>query len=334
MTIAIPHGDATEAGGADPTELFLKRITDADDAIQTDEGTHEDHDDEDAVEVDEDAEELSEDAEHEDSGEDDAKPESKTQVELNDDAVVKVKVDGEEKEFSLASLKRLAGQEAALNRKQQEAAEIRKRADEAVNAYAHSLMHLREKAVERFKPFEGTNLLLMSKHLSAEDLALVTEQAQAARADLDFFDNELRGLSAKREQEQQVRLKADAEVAWKTLSDPEKGIPNWNMNLYNDLLGYCITDLGMERQQVLGLVDANAWKIIHDSYSFRKGQKALVEKAKPVAKTAKKQVIKSSSTAVAQTAKPNDEKKLLNRLRQTGDANDAADLFFARATRK
>src|SRR3546814_20739928 len=53
-----------------------------------------------------------------DDGSNDEKPAPKAVPE--DDAVVKVVVDGEEKEVTVGSLKRLAGQEAALTRKSQE----------------------------------------------------------------------------------------------------------------------------------------------------------------------------------------------------------------------
>lgn len=344
MTNAIPTGDASEAGSADAADMFFKRITDADDAIldheedETTEGT----DDEVEDEADTDAEEPSDEAEDEDSDgdeEDNSDEQSdtkskKTSIDLSDETTVRVKVDGVEQEFSLGSLKRLAGQEAALTRKSQEAAEVRKRADEAVEAYAHSLLHLRQKAAERFAPFEGTNLLLMSKHLTAEELAIVNEQANAARADLAFFDQELSTLARKREQEQNAALKAQAEESWKVLSDPQTGIQGWNMNLYNDLLGYMIQDLGFNQQTALTLVDPGAWRVVHDSYLYRKGQKALQTKAKPVAKSpAVKKVIKSSSPVATQKARPDNEAKLMNRLKSSGDADSAADLFLARATR-
>src|SRR3546814_10534101 len=53
-----------------------------------------------------------------DDGSNDEKPAPKAVPE--DDAVVKVVVDGEETEVTVGSLKRLAGQEAALTRKSQE----------------------------------------------------------------------------------------------------------------------------------------------------------------------------------------------------------------------
>jgi hypothetical protein len=336
MTIAI-HTDATEAGGADPADLFFNRMQDADEAIQgQDEETNENDNDEAEEPTEDDADENqpSEDEGEEDSETNEAEESSKTAVELDDNAVVKVKVDGAEQEFTLGSLKRLAGQEAALTRKQQEAADIRKHADEAGSAYFAALQHLREKAVERFKPFEGTNLLLMSKHLSAEELAIVTEQAQAARAEVDFFDSELQNHARKREHEQGVKLKADAEVAWKALSDPNTGIPNWGMNLYNDLLGYTINEIGIDKQTALTLVDPNVWKVLHDSYLYRKGQKARETKVKPVAKPSGNKTVKSSSPVTSQVAKPQNETKLMNQLRASGDIDTAADLFLARATRK
>lgn len=66
-------------------------------------------------------------------------------VEVKDEHKFKVTVDGEEREFSLGQLKRLAGQEAALTRKSQEVAETRKTLDNQ-NA---ALLARSAKALER-----------------------------------------------------------------------------------------------------------------------------------------------------------------------------------------
>jgi hypothetical protein len=68
------------------------------------------------------------DAEGDDEGddgegdEDDKEGDETPTVEIKDDHKFKVTVDGEEREFTLGSLKRLAGQEASLTRKSQEVA--------------------------------------------------------------------------------------------------------------------------------------------------------------------------------------------------------------------
>ena len=55
-----------------------------------------------------------------------------TEVELSEDALVEVQVDGETQQVSLKSLKRLHGQEASLTRKSQDVAARRKEAEEAL----------------------------------------------------------------------------------------------------------------------------------------------------------------------------------------------------------
>src|SRR3546814_1978025 len=59
-----------------------------------------------------------------------------------DDAVVKVVVDGEETEVTVGSLKRLAGQEAALTRKSQEVEVVGGRRSEEHTSELQSLMRI------------------------------------------------------------------------------------------------------------------------------------------------------------------------------------------------
>ncbi|MFK5596840.1 hypothetical protein ACFZ8E_07525 [Methylobacterium sp. HMF5984] len=347
MTEAIRE-DAFEAGGADPADLFFNRMQDAD-TLSENENEDENHDDHDAgtdedADADEGADEATQDDEDADESESDETVETKAEkapVEITDDAVLKHKVDGVEMTFTGRDLKILAGRNAVIQRKEQEVADLRKRAEEIGGVATATLKHLREQALERFKPFEGTNLLLMSKHLSADELAIVTEQAQKAKAELDYFDNELENVSKRNQEDEATRkraedaqLKESAEASWKQLSDPNTGIPGWGMQMYNDLLGYAIGDRGLNREMVLTLHDPVAWQMIHDSYTLRKGKKVLEQKAKPVAKTGQTKIIKSSGTVASEMAKPSNDAKLMNRLRQTGDVDTAADLFLARATRK
>src|SRR6476660_3753905 len=82
--------------------------------------------DDDAEDGDEGSEETPETDEDEDGDEGDDENGEQSTIEIKDDHKFKVPVDGEEREFSLGQLKRLAGQEAALTRKSQEVATTRK----------------------------------------------------------------------------------------------------------------------------------------------------------------------------------------------------------------
>src|SRR3546814_256559 len=91
-------------------------IEDGEDDSSTDDTDGDEGDDSDA-DPDE-GDDADEDDLGDDDGSNDEKPAPKAVPE--DDAVVKVVVDGEETEVTVGSLKRLAGQEAALTRKSQE----------------------------------------------------------------------------------------------------------------------------------------------------------------------------------------------------------------------
>ena len=84
----------------------------------------------------------------EDDAEEDEEDEDEIQL-VSDDAEVEVTVDGEIQRVSVASLKRLAGQEQALTRKSQETAAQRKEAEAAMDKTHHVMQAMLAKAEEQ-----------------------------------------------------------------------------------------------------------------------------------------------------------------------------------------
>ena len=84
-------------------------------------------------------------------------------------------MDGQEQEFTLGSLKRLAGQEASLTRKGQEVAAKRKSVDEFSAAYLARNKQLLDRAQAKYAPFKDVDLLALSKdpNISQEELVAV-----------------------------------------------------------------------------------------------------------------------------------------------------------------
>ena len=190
----------------DASEAILDRWTDGenlseeneeleatDDSIvgETDEETSDTYDDDEDLEEVEDTEEDpdTDDTEDEDEPETDQE-DDETEVELSDDTLVEIQVDGEAKQASLKDLKRLYGQEASLTRKSQETAAKRKEAEEALAKADISYRKLLERAEARMKPYAEVDMLVASRQMSTEDFAALRREAQEAEKDLKFLQEE------------------------------------------------------------------------------------------------------------------------------------------------
>lgn len=343
MSESHPERDAFEAAGADTGEdLFLRLLNkDAEEPSQEDERDEDEHEttsDED--ESDEDAhEEPSEDGEDEDEGQDedgeDEAPVKKTKVELSDDLEIEHPVNGEVKKFTLAHLKKLAGQDAALTQRSMELAETKKRADETVTTYAASLNYLYEQAKAKADQYNDQNLLLWSKDMTQDQLHALVEEAKVAKQDKDFFEKEIATVSHKLQAEAAERLRHEASRAHAILTGPveQGGIEGFDQKRYEDLRGFAIQQ-GIPAQTVNTLTDVGAWRIIDLAYKQVRGSTALATKTAPVKPAKPGRVVKSTPTAAIQAAKPTKDKDAMRTLRATGDVDAAANVFMSRLNRK
>src|SRR4029077_8040927 len=117
--------------------------------------------DDDAEGDDETSEETPEDEDDDegDEGDDENEGADKSTIEVEDDHKFTVTVDGEEREFSLGQLKRLAGQEAALTRKSQEVATTRKTLEDQSAANLVRQTKLIERARAKYEALSKIDLL-------------------------------------------------------------------------------------------------------------------------------------------------------------------------------
>ena len=152
----------------------------------TDETDVEDSESEDDVETEEENE-SEEDPDESDTEEADEEEEEEVELEISDDTLVELTVDGETKQASLKDLKRLYGQEASLTRKSQETANQKKEANEAMQRADASLQAMLKRAQDRYKPYQEVDMLLASRQMEAEDFAALRQEAQAAESDLKFL---------------------------------------------------------------------------------------------------------------------------------------------------
>jgi hypothetical protein len=285
----------------------------------------------------EDAEEPSEDEESEeqedtDEAKEDDADEDKSTIEIKDDHKFKITVDGQEQEFTLGSLKRLAGQEASLTRKSQEAAELRKtvEADQAKNIAAYDVLLKRStERANQYRELPWTQLM-KDPNVPADQLAALQAEAQKALEDEAFLKNEIDGFMQKVSADQQKARQTSARDCLKALNDPEskQHIKGWNEALYNDLRTFATNDIGLPAEMVNNLTDAAAFKVLHMAMQFQRGASKVV--TQKVNKTPTK-IVKNSASAPAARAssKTVTVKQAVAKAAKTGSQDDAINAFLA-----
>jgi hypothetical protein len=285
----------------------------------------------------EDAEEPSEDEESEeqedtDEAKEDEGDEDKSTIEIKDDHKFKITVDGAEQEFTLGSLKRLAGQEASLTRKSQEVADIRKNveADQAKNIAAYDVLLKRStERANQYRELPWTQLM-KDPNVPADQLAALQAEAQKALEDEAFLKNEIDGFMKKVGDDQLKARQTSARDCLKALNDPEskQHIKGWNEALYNDLRTFATNEIGLPSEMVNNLTDAAAFKVLHMAMQFQRGASKVV--TKKVNKTPTK-IVKNSASAPAARAssKTVTVKQAVNKALKTGSQDDAINAFLA-----
>jgi len=249
----------------------------------------------------------------------------------DEDTYAKVKVGDEEHAVPLKDLTRLYGQEQALTKKSMEVADQRRKVDAelAVNVAAHS--QLLDRAKQRWEPYSKIDFLLAAKELSAEDYTSLRTAAQAAYEDMNFLQNGLNQFVQAAQERQNNSLVEQAKDALKVLAGPvdQGGIEGWNEQKYDSIREFAYS-AGLKKEIVDNLVDPVAIKLLNDAMLFRRGQSKVVVTRK-VNKTPTK-VIKTRQAPNANTGAPDKTKEAsaAKRLRATGSADDAAELFLAR----
>ena len=351
MNTAIPTDAAPELNsGEEATDAFYRRITnqdaeepsekeeEGDTASEPEEDEQTDDDDSEETPEEEESEEETEEEETEDDTEDEDQEETeeatdkkakKPTVIESEDALVKIKVDGQEVTASIKDLKRLYGQEASLTRKSQEAAQIKQKAEESGARYVAGLDSLLQRAKEQAAPYANINFLALTKdpNVSSDELAALSDAANKAFDNVRYLESELDGVIKTANEQRQQQLMVAAKEAIKVLTDPKTGIPGWNEQLYNDIRRFAV-DSGMNEQVVNEMVDPTAFKILHMAMQYQKG-KTAVTKTKKVDKTPKR-IIKGTPDETIKKSKTNPKTEAFKRARDTGHVDDAAEAFLSR----
>lgn len=324
--------DAILAGWQDPDEEQVSEdsteATDTTEPNETEEQGElfEDDDYEDSDEELEDSEDPDEDIE-DDQDEDEEAEEEIEEIEIDDDTLIDYQVDGETKQASIKDLKRLAGQEASLTRKSQEAAKSRKEAETAMEKSHLVLQRMLERAEAAYKPYADVDMLVASKTMDAEDFAALRKEAQEAETNLKFLKEEADTFYGEIKQQQEQQLQEQAQQAVKTLQEV---IPDWSNDLYNSIRAYAV-EQGLPQDEVNRYVNPAVLVLLNKARMFDEGKKVATVKKKKAVSPANKRVLKSKK------APPSDAQKrqvrgeeMRKKLRSSTDLEDIADALMSR----
>jgi hypothetical protein len=243
---------------------------------------------------------------------------------VSDDAKVEVTVNGETKLVSVASLKRLAGQEAAITQKSQRVAEQRKELDDAIGKNHVAFQKLLEKAQERWKPYSEVDMLVASKALETEDFAALRKEAEEAYNDLKFLNEEADAFYKGVKEQQQAQLQQAAKECVKVLQDD---IPDWNNQLYQDIRTYAVSQ-GLAEAEVNNYVDPAVIKILNKARLYDAGKKVATVKKKSA--STKKVLRNTKAPTSDKTRKAQKVAETRQILRASNDLDDIANALLSR----
>jgi uncharacterized coiled-coil protein SlyX len=243
----------------------------------------------------------------------------------SDDAQVEVTVDGKTQLVSVKSLKRLAGQEAAITQKSQQVAEQRKVLDDAIGKNHLAFQKMLEKANERWKPYSEVDMLVAAKAMETEDFAALRKEAEEAYNDLKFLNEEADAFYKNVQEQQQSQLQEAAKECVKVLAED---IPDWDNKLYNDIRTYAVSQ-GLDEAEVNNYVDPAVIKILNKARLYDAGKQVATVKKK--AATTKKVLRNSKAPTDDRQRKSQKVAQAKAKLRDSGnDLDDIANALLSR----
>lgn len=253
---------------------------------------------------------------------------------VSDHATVKVTVDGEEQEVSIADLKRRYAGEGAIEKRLQEATEARKTAAEQARINREQMENI-VKAVSE---------ILFTPSVKPPDVSLMEQDPTAYLLAKDAYDAEMQliqqrkaGIQNAMQHMHQEADKALAEVRrlegeklkskLPILKDPQKG-PKFR----DEFVRMLTDDYGFSMEDLNSAVDHRLFVVAADALRYKmlksKGVKGI-EVKKTKARVAPKQGKKPASNAIRQQIQ-----KAYARARETGSVDDVAATLLAPPKRR
>ena len=323
----------TAFGEIDVEDAILRRWEAVDEdqpAENSDEATSEEvteTDDQDEIENEEetpDDGETEEDPVEKAEDEDDAEE----SLELTDDSMVEISVDGETKQASLKDLKRLYGQEASLTKKSQETSARRKEADQALERTSVQYQKMLERAEKQWDPYSKVDMLLAAKQMSDDDFAQLRNEARVAEENLKFLKEESNSFYDGYKQDQAKQQQLQAQECIKTLS---ADVPDWSNELYNSIRTYAVSQ-GFQSDQVDQYVDPSVIKILNKARLYDQSKKTAATKrvAKPPVKVLRSKKAPASSQDAKQAKTAAALKRMQEGSQLSGNLDDIAEVLLSR----
>jgi hypothetical protein len=284
-------------------------------------------DDEETGEYDDDIEDTSDEGEEIDLDDveiDDEDPQEATE----EDVLYSVKSDGKIEQATLEQLKQSYAGQAAINKRFQEAAEVRKQLEQQ-----HAvLQQQREQVVRLHQSYQQGNLqapVPPTKEMFQDDPISYMEQKLEYDDAKSVYDNQMIQVQALERQNQEfqlnqhnVYLAEQAELLTKYIPDivhPEKGQP------LKDALVKTGVHYGWTEKEMQDVSDSRYVRVLNDARKWnqlvakKEAAQAKGQKARPVVKPgAKKRQVGNNAT----------RKKAQQRLQKTGSIDDALSLII------
>lgn len=313
----------TGLSASDARAAFLKRWEeDAEEPSDNAEGAKPTEKKETASQEGDEQEELIED----DGDQSDTDQNDKSETIAGDDAKVVITVDGKEVTASVKDLKRLYGQEAALTRKSQEVAALRKQTDEQHARHKTALETLVKRAEDAYRPFADADMLVLSRELSPEDFKAVREEAKKAYENYKFLHEELNNFTKAEADKAHAEYQTRAAECLKALQDPEKGIKGFDEALYGELAKFAVAQ-GMPEEGFYRITDAGLLKMIHAAMRYDRAKKVTAQKT---AQPAKKVIRARQPTDASGRFVSGNARQALDRLSESGTRDDAKNAFLSK----
>jgi hypothetical protein len=249
------------------------------------------------------------------------------EINLSDDTLIEIKVDGEIKQASVKDLKRLYGQEASLTKKSQETASQKKQAEDQISKTDATLQAMLKRAEDRWKPYSELDYFVASRQMNPEDFKLLRAEATAAESDLKFLKEEAQDFYGQLQEQSQ---KERQEQAGKAIEVLKADIPNWSTSLYNDIREYTINS-GLPEEQVNNLADPTVIKLLHKAMLFDKSKKvATIKRTKAPKKVLRSKKAPPNRTDLKIAKRKAAVDKLVNSPSRGNDLDDVAEALLSR----
>ena len=282
--------------------------------------------------------ESDDDAEHEASGEQDDEEYDLEDVEVDDEdpveaqsedtKLIPIKVDGKEEHWTLDQLKQSAAGQAAINKRFQEAAEVRKNLEQQAAALQQQQaqivqLHQQQNQGGLQAPTPPSRELFESDPIGYMEEKLKYDEAKT-QYDQNMF--QLQGVQRQRMHAQQEAHQAYLQEQAQVLQEyiPEIVDPKKGQGLKDALVETGVS-YGFSAEEMQAVTDARYVRALNDARKYRE----LVAKKKSVqTKSNKARPVVKAGAKKRQDGNAANRKKAQQRLQKTGSIDDALNLII------